>query len=132
MLGRRIPIGPTMMAAVILSLGGWHLMYPSLADPKNMTYVCWKAGLDRMDLDTATSTMIGDADRDKLVIGKTKSQLRERFGYLVTAAEASPYLRGCYQDSSWKDRDVLFIRQSPWMVVFDGAKATDLVLMKGC
>ena len=85
-----------------------------------------------MNPDIATETMIGDAGRDKLVIGKTKEQLRNRFGYLLTPANASQYLRTCYQNSSWKDRDVLFIRQSPWMIVFDGNKATDLVLIKGC
>ena len=76
--------------------------------------------------------MIGDAGRDKIVVGKTKAQLHDRFGYLVTPGDASPYLRGCYQNSSWKDRGVLFIRKSPWMVVFDGDLASNLVLVKGC
>ena len=57
---------------------------------------------------------------------------KDRFGPLVSSAEASPYLRGCYENSSWKDRDVLFIGQSPWTVVFDGDRATNLVLIKGC
>jgi hypothetical protein len=107
------------------------LTYPSASDPKNIEYVFWKAGLYRLNPDTAVETMIGDASRDKLVLGKTKIELRNKFGYLVKPGDASEYLRGCYENSSWKDKDVLFIRQSPWMIVFDGDRATSLVLVKG-
>jgi hypothetical protein len=116
----------------VVAVVGWESTYPSDGDPKNIKYVLWKTGLYRMNLDLVTGTMIGDPGREKLVVGKTKSQLRERFGYLLPPAEASPYLRGCYQDSSWKNRDVQFIRKSPWMVVFDGDKASELILVKGC
>jgi hypothetical protein len=108
------------------------LTYPSESDPKNIKYVLWKSGLYGMNLDKATGTMIGDGSSDELVVGKTRAQLRERFGYLSTPADVSQYLRNCDQNSSWKGREVLFIRKSPWMVVFDGDKATDLVLIKGC
>ncbi len=107
-------------------------MYPSTGDPKNIEYVFWKYGLYRMNPDTASDTMIGDSGRDKIVVGKTKLQLQKRFGYLLTPVAASQYLRGCYQNSPWRDRDVLFIRKSPWMIVFDGDRAANLVLVKGC
>lgn len=128
-LARTVVLVLTFFVAVVI---GWALTYPSDSDPKNIKYVLWKNGLYRMNLDIATGTMIGDASREKLVLGKTKTQLRETFRYLSTPADVSPYLRGCYQDSVWKDRDALFIRKSPWMVVFDGDKATELVLIKGC
>ncbi len=121
-----------IFALVLVAFGGWALMYPSSNDPKSIKYVLWKAGLYRANLDVATAAMVGDPYRDKLVVGKTKAQLRDKFGSLLSPAEASSYLRGCYQNSAWKDRDVLFIRQSSWMVVFDGDKATNLVLVKGC
>jgi hypothetical protein len=127
-----IQIVGVILLAVFLVVGVWVLTYPEDSDPKNIKYVLWKAGLYRMDLDTAAETMIGDAYRNDLVVGKTKAQLRDRFGFLLTLADTTPYNRGCYQDSSLKDKNVLFIRQSPWMVVFDGDKATDLVLIKGC
>ncbi len=76
--------------------------------------------------------MIGDPDRDKLVIGKTPDQLRDRFGYLTELAQASPYLRNCYLSSGWSGKTVMFIRKSPWMVVFDNGHASELVLIKGC
>jgi hypothetical protein len=110
----------------------WTVTYPSEGDPKNIKYVLWKNGLYALNLDTATDTMIGDASREQLVVGKTKAQLQEKFGYLANPAEASPYLKACYQDSSWKNRDALFIRKSSGMVIFDGDQATDLVLIKGC
>ncbi|HEY6386978.1 MAG TPA: hypothetical protein VIX91_14985 [Candidatus Acidoferrum sp.] len=120
-----------MPGVVAMFFGGWALTYPS-PDPKSIKYVLWKADLYKLNLDEATGTMVGDRHRDKLVVGKTKAQLRDKFGSLLSPAGVSAYLRGCYQNSSWKDREVLFIRQSPWMVVFDGDKATNLVLVKGC
>jgi hypothetical protein len=119
-------------ALVFVVITVWVLTYPDDSDPKNIKYVCWKAGLYRMNPDTAAGTMIGDGNRDRLVVGKTKAQLLDRFGLLLAPADASQYLKGCYENSSWKNKEVRFIRQSPWMVVFDGDRATELVLIKGC
>ena len=129
------PLKRTLILTLTLSIAlliGWVLTYPSENDPKNIKYVLWKVGLYRMDPDTATGTMIGDAGRKKLVVGKTKAQLREKFGYLLTPTEAHPYMRSCYMESAWKNRDVMLIRNGPWMVVFEGEKAADLMLCKGC
>ena len=128
---RRRMLISVIIVVVVMFFGGWALTYPS-PDPKSIKYVLWKADLYKLNLDEATGTMVGDRDRDKLVVGKTKAQLRDKFGSLLPPANASPYLRGCYQNSSWKDRDVLFIGQSSWMVVLDGDQATNLVLVKGC
>ena len=128
---RRRMLISVIIVVVVMFFGGWALTYPT-PDPKSIKYLLWKADLYKLNLDEATGTMVGDRDRDKLVVGKTKAQLRDKFGSLLPPANASPYLRGCYQNSSWKDRDVLFIGQSSWMVVFDGDQATNLVLVKGC
>ncbi|MGH9746783.1 MAG: hypothetical protein ACRD59_11815 [Candidatus Acidiferrales bacterium] len=129
----RLRISFILVSFVVVFLAGWLALYPSSSDPKNIKYVLWKAGFYRLDPDIALATMIGDPPREGLVLGKTKAELRDKFSSLVTPADASPYLEGCYQGSSWKDKhDVLFIRQSSWMVVFDHGKATDLVLIKGC
>jgi hypothetical protein len=126
---RAVALALAFFVAVIIV---WVLTYPSESDAKNIKYVLWKNGLYRMNIDTATGTMIGDASREKLVIGQTRAQLRERFGYLSAVADVSPYLRACYLGSARRDRDVLFIRKGPWMVVFDGDKAAKLILIKGC
>jgi hypothetical protein len=128
-LARTVALALTFFIAIII---GWAVIYPSNSDPKNIKYVLWKNGLYGMNLDTATGTMIGDGSSKKLVVGKTKVQLREKFGYLSTPAELSQYLRGCYQTSAWKDKEALFIRNSPWMVIFEGGIATEVVLIKGC
>lgn len=128
---RRRMLISVIVVGVVVFFGGWALTYPS-PDPKSIKYVLWKADLYKLNLDEATGTMVGDPNRNKLVVGKTKGQLRDKFGPLLSPAEASLYVRGCYQNSSWKDKNVLFIGQSPWMVVFDGDKATNLVLVKGC
>jgi hypothetical protein len=118
-LAKTVALALAFFIAVVI---GWAVSYPSDADPRSIKYVLWKHGLYEMNLDAATDTMIGDGNREKLVVGKTKVQLREKFGYLSTPADLSQYLRGCYQTAAWRDRDALFIRNSPWMVVFDGAK----------
>jgi hypothetical protein len=128
---RAMRIAIVSMALVLLFLGVWALTYPS-GDPKSIGYVLWKLGLYKMNLNVATSTMTGDAGRNRLVIGRTETELQSRFGHLLAPGEATQYLRSCYQDSGWKDKKVRFIRNSSWMVVFDGDKATDLVLIKGC
>jgi hypothetical protein len=120
-----------VFAVVFVLVAAWVLTYPN-GDSKNIKYVLWKAGVYGMNLDTAANTMIGDSGRNNLVVGKSKDQLRNKFGYLVKPADASQYLRSCYQNSDWRNKEVLFIRQSPWMVAFDGDRATDLVLVKGC
>lgn len=107
-LGTKIAI--STIVAVFLILAGWASMYPA-GDPKNIRYVLWKVGLCKMDLDLAASTMVGDAARDKLIVGKTDIELRHKFGYLLPRAAASLYLKTCSEP--WKERKVLFIRNSP-------------------
>ena len=131
MMKRQMLITGIVIVVVVTFFGGWVLMYPS-TDPHSIKYVLWKDDLYTMNLEEATATMVGDSNRDKLVVGKRKDQLRDKFGSLLSPADASRYLRECYRNSEWKGRDVLFIGQSSWMVVFDGDKATKLVLVKGC
>lgn len=124
-------IGLVSLLAILTFVSIWLGLYPSESDPKNIKYVLWKYGFYSMDLDIAADTMVGDAKRDSLVIGKTREQLKSKFGYLLALSEARPYLQSCHQQY-WAGRDVMFIRQSNWMVVFDGDRAGNLVLIKGC
>ena len=85
-LAKTVALALTFFIAIII---GWTVTYPSDSDPKNIKYVLWKNGLYGMNLDTAIGAMIDDASREKLVIGKTKVQVREKFGYLSTPADVS-------------------------------------------
>jgi len=125
-------VGFIVIAVLVLSLALWSLTYPSSGDPKNIKYVLWKAGLYKLNPDVALGTMVGDPGRDELVLGRTKAQLRKEFGALISPGDASVYLRSCYENSPWKEKDVMFLGRSSWMVVFDHDKATELVLIKGC
>lgn len=124
-------IASGIAVVLVMFFGGWVLMYPS-PDPKNIKYVLWKADLYKLNVDEATGTMVGDRYPDKLVVGKTKSQLRKKFGSLLPAGDASTSLQDCYHNSAWNHQDVLFIGHSWWMVAFNEGNATNLVLLKPC
>ena len=130
MASRKLLVPAVLLVSLVAAALFWRLLYPP-PDPKCMEYAFWKAGLYRWNPDLVLGAMIGDSQRDRLVLGKTKTELRDKFGVLLTPEEASSYLRGSYESSSWKGKDVRFIRQSPWMVVFDHDKAIELVLIKG-
>jgi hypothetical protein len=130
-------------AAILLSLGifaTWTITYPDPFDPKNIHYVFWKHGLNRrMDLDSALVAMSHDTLGSKLVEGLTREELRGRFGYMRTFDEVTPYLRECYTtpgsagdaETHGNKENVVFLRNSPWMVVMQNGRATDLILCKG-
>ncbi len=120
-----------LLGAVVLVVAVWCCTYSFAHDPKGLGYVLWKSGVYPLNPDRALDVMVGDGDRNKLVFGMTEAELRRKFGYLITPAEASSYLRWCLQTSPWRDSRVLFLRRSPWMVEFEGARASRLILMKG-
>ena len=49
-----------------------------------------------MNLDRAVDITVGDSKRDELVVGKTEKELHNTFGFLLSPANASPYLQRCY------------------------------------
>jgi hypothetical protein len=112
-------------------MGIWLLTYPDNKDPKNLKYVLWKAGLYKVDVDVALSAMVGDRNCKIIIIGKSKKQLEYRFGYLLPPSQAGKYYFEYYKNSVFCGKDALFIRDSPWMVIFDGERANELILVKG-
>jgi hypothetical protein len=118
------------VGAIAVIFAAWVATYPSPGDPKSIQYVLWKAGLYNLPPDLATGAMVGDVNRDELVAGKTEEQLRRRFD-LLAPAEATPYYRACDTGPFRKNRRVMFIKNSGWLIEFDRDKATDLVLCKG-
>jgi len=112
----------------------WYATYPSWADPKNPQYVAWKLGICPMNLDHVMETMVGDGvpNRNSLANGRTENELVEKFGYVTTLEQASAYYQSCYNNSYLKGQQVLFLRNSNWMVVMKNGRASKLVLVKGC
>jgi hypothetical protein len=118
----------------------WVMLYPEGYDPKNIKYVLWKHGLNvNMNLDDAVGGMTHDTWAVNIVKGMSEEQLKRRFGYVRSFDEATPYLRLCYTNPDTvgelgvraHGKQILFLRDSWWMVILDGGKAVDLVLCKG-
>jgi hypothetical protein len=113
--------------------------YPDGFDPKNIAYVLWKKGQNRnVNLDDAVAAMTHDTWAVRLVEGQTVDELKARFGFVRTLNEARPYLQLCYTSGAVGEhgivasgKQVLFLRDSAWMVILDKGKAVDLVLCKG-
>lgn len=100
----------------------------------------WKHGLSRnIGLDSAVAGMTHDTWSVKIVKGKSREQLDIQFGYVRTLDQVTSYLRQCYtlHDASGelgvpaRKKEVVFLRDSWWMVILDGGKVVDLVLCKG-
>jgi hypothetical protein len=126
---------------IVVSLGvlvAWLETYPDSGDPKNIYYVLWKHGLNnKIDIDSALGAMSHDAWPVRRVQGLTRDQIKERFGYVRTLDETTPYLRACdstplsQAETRGNREDVVFLRDSAWMVVIQNGKAVDLILCKG-
>ena len=141
---KKIIIGCLLIGlGVFLTLGffeTWMGLYPDNSDPKNIYYVLWKHGLNKnMDLDNAVGTMTHDTWAVTQVEGLTKEQLKSHFGAIHTVEEARPYLKLCYTNGqavgergTYADgKEVVFLRDSAWMVIMQQGKAVDLILCKG-
>ena len=129
MIAKLSKVTAAIWLLLALMLGAWQILYSDRNDPKNLRYVLWKHGLASFDLDQACATMSHDAP-DTLVLGKSKAEIEQKFGYLTSPAMAGPYYAHAYY-SQWKGMDAAYIRHSPWLVVFHDGKATQLVLVKG-
>lgn len=127
---------------VLLSFGAialWLVVAPDTNDPKNLYYVLWKHGLNpNMNLDHALDTMVLDSDQRAFVIGSTKEQLKSRYGTVRSLNEAAQYYQQCDEihtsgqpNVHREGREVVFLRDSDWMVILEHGKAIELVLCKG-
>lgn len=107
-------------------------MFHGPVEKKDLRYQAWKHGLYPFKVESALETMVADPDRNNLVVGRTAQQLREKFGYLRTIEQATPYEKYCYENSPYRAKAVLFLRNSNWMVLMENGRVADLILVKGC
>jgi hypothetical protein len=98
----------------------------------SVRYLAWKHGLVRMDLDRATEEMNLDVHRETLVIGKTRQQLNQQFGYTSSLEQATPYVRSCVFNSPDYKSEIVQLRRSNWVVVMRGGRAAQLKSVEGC
>jgi hypothetical protein len=121
-----------IVALALVFFGGWWALYPGLDDPKGMMYIGWRLGLPTLDQDRALGTMVGDVHRGGLVVGKTKDELIDKFGYVTTLDQASEYVQYCYYNSPYFGKQALVLRHSNWTVLMKDGRATELIIAKGC
>jgi hypothetical protein len=118
------------LAAIAAFLLLWEIMYPDRDDPKNLHYVGWKYHLLPMDPHRALGIMPEDRTSEQLVLGKSKVELENRFGFVLTKDQVRPYLRD-YCAAARPGADVLFLNANDYMVVMKDGRAAELVLCKG-
>jgi hypothetical protein len=119
------------LIVTVFGLAGWEFLIVGPSDPRDLRYQGWKLGVYPLRIDDALKTMIEDPKRDSLVIGKTREQLANRFGF-VSATPGNESVKYCSNNSQSREKPVLFIRDSNWMVLMNDGKADGLVLAKGC
>jgi len=115
-----------------LALSVWELLFHGPCDTKDLRYQAWKHGLYPMGMDSAMETMLLDAHRDDLAVGKTEAELRARFGYVSSLANANEYVKYCYDNSPYRGRQALILRNSNGMVLMKDGRAEQLLFVKGC
>jgi hypothetical protein len=135
MTSRSVPRSLKWFAAALIvtvsGLAGWQFLIVGPGDPRDLRYEAWKLGVYPLRIDYAVGMMIEDPRRDSVVIGKTKEQLVSRFGF-VSSTPGNDYVRYCYDNSPYRGKSLLFIRNSNWMVLMKDGVANGLVLAKGC
>ena len=107
----------------------WLSLYPEKTDPKNLYYRAWRLGFPTLSVDDAYQAMIGDTNTLEIVKGKTLRQLQARFGNIRKDGELLPYQRDCLNRIEYlKGKNIAFLGDSYWLVVFEGDRVADLIL----
>jgi hypothetical protein len=97
-----------------------------------MRYWAWRHGIVNIDLERALDEMANDPGRDSLILGKTESELNDKFGFTLPVEQTSPYIQYCYKNSSYSKTRVLMLRHSNWMVLMKDGRAAELLRVSGC
>lgn len=126
---------PRSLAIVILGLPIFVLALEvwdhwGASDPRNLQYILWKAGYYKMDRGRAFETFYIDPGAEKFIVGKTRAQIEAAFGPLPEASPDEPYLKICFPGWPFAGKQVL--RMNPFIIVFEGQRASELILVKGC
>jgi hypothetical protein len=93
-------------------------------------YILWKAGVRPMDLDRVAQISIASGDYLSLLIGKTRTQVLDRFRVLTPVADASPGTRWQLAHSDYSNKQGVFLRHTPLFIVFEGDTARACILLK--
>lgn len=112
-------------------VGLWISIFAAPSDPHNLSYFLWKHGFLGLSHSKIYAGMVNDRRRETLVLGKSKEEINTRLGPLRNPLEASPYLRSYYEHGPYKGQDAAYLDDSILLIVFEGGRATDMVIVKG-
>ena len=115
-------------AVVLGILAAFVMSYPD-NHAQGPRYALWKRGVLPLDSAAVFEAMVGDRERERLVVGLTVAEVQRKFGALRTSSDATPYQRTYH--GSFEGKEVRWLGDSAWLVVFENGRATALRLMKG-
>lgn len=114
---------------LVCLLGVWSYLEP-VPSGKCPQYVLWKLGLIQINRRVIFSSMARDSHREQLVLGHTVAELEGRFGRLRTRAEGTSIQKS--RIAGWLlDKEIRWLDDSPWLVIFEQGRATELLHLKG-
>ena len=119
----------TILLLIVIPIVLWMIVY-SPTDPKSLFYQAWKRGIPLETVNSAFEAMIGDRNRLELVKGKNIEEIRRKFGHL-RRDDLLPYQAMCVTNGGYKAKDLVFLGDSNWMVLFSNGFAIELILCKG-
>jgi len=126
---RVAPFAIGIIIAAGAALGAWFVT-SDRGDSNGPRYLLWKFGVLPFDPSVVYPAMVGDRQRKELVVGLSISDLERRFGRLRTRAESTAYQK-YYCDRFFMNQQILWLGDSPWLIVLDNGRALELHLMKG-
>lgn len=119
-----------IVLAVVIAIIAWMVVYhPS--DPKSLQYLLWKRNFGWMRPSDIYGAMIGDENRDNLVVGLSISEIESRFGRLQFPPDLNAYQKSFAERGPYKGEDIAFLQNSNWVIVLKDGRVTELVLVKG-
>lgn len=83
------------------------------------------------DASVVYPAMVGDRQREHLVVGLSVQELERKFGRLRVRSEATPEYQKYYSERFFPDQQILWLGESPWLVVLHNGRVEALYLMKG-
>jgi hypothetical protein len=116
----------------LLLVVSWAALFQDDYDPKSFQQILWRHDLWKIDKDRALSIMTHAPNPDSLVVGKTRSEISNKFGPLTPMSEVSSYVRSCASQEELSSGNAMMLRHSDWKVTFSGDRAIRLTLVKGC
>ena len=117
------------VAAIACVFGIWSYLFPAPSD-RCPQYLLWKLGLIQINRRVIFSSMARDSHREQLVLGQTIAELEGRFGRLRTRDEGTSIQKS--RIAGWLlDKDIRWLDDTPWLVIFVNRRATELHLLKG-